>query len=204
MKDLHPTQKELLRLLVENVENPLTMRELSERLSIATPSVIYHHVAQLEKKGFLKRDPNNPANYQILADEPEKQIAYLNSYGAAHCGPNGSILDGTPEERIAISPRLLSYPTREAFLVRARGDSMTPGINNGDYVIARRMTEAKHGRVMVCVDNGEVKIKRIDIGQDDQIWLVSTNNTPPENAPRRASGDFRVEGLVTGILFRRF
>jgi repressor LexA len=127
----------------------------------------------------------------------------LNLYGAAQCGPTGSILDGNPTERIPISPRLLTFPTRDAFLVLARGDSMSPDINDGDYVIVRRTTEPKSGQTMVCVNNEEVLIKKIDVGRDGQTWLVSYNPAP-KYTPFRAASDFRVEGLVTGILFRRY
>jgi len=124
MKKLHPTQQKLLELLRKNIEDPLTIRELQEELDISSTSVVAHHINQLEKKGYLKRDPNNSSNYQILSDSPEKLITYLNLYRLAHCGPEGSILDGDPEERIPISSRIVTFPVKEAFMVKAKGDSM--------------------------------------------------------------------------------
>jgi repressor LexA len=202
MKELHPKQKKLVQLLQDNVENPLTIRELAERLGISSTSVVHHHISQLEKKGLLKRDPNNSSNYQVLSDDPDKQIAYLNLYGMAQCGPSGSILDGNPISRIPILTSLLSFPSREAFLVKARGDSMSPEINDGDYVIVRKSNDEPHGQVVVCVNNEEVLIKRLLVGQGGKRWLSSINQDN-KYMPFPSADDFRVEGLVKGLLFRR-
>ena len=93
MKRLHPTQKKLLVILKDNLDDPLTIREIQDILNISSTSVVAHHINQLEKKGYLKRNPNNPKDYQVLTDSPEKLITYLNLYGLANCGPKGSILD---------------------------------------------------------------------------------------------------------------
>jgi repressor LexA len=65
MRELHPVQEKLIRLLRNNITDPLTVRELQERLSISSPSVVHHHIQQLEKKGYLRRNPSNPKDYQI-------------------------------------------------------------------------------------------------------------------------------------------
>lgn len=66
---------------------PLTIREITEILNLSSTSVTYHHLMQLEKKGYIKRNPSNPSDYQILSDE-ERQLTYINLYGLAECGPN--------------------------------------------------------------------------------------------------------------------
>lgn len=198
MKELHDKQKKLIRLLLDNIGDPLTMKELAEQLEVASTSVVHHHITQLEKKGLLTRDPNNPSNYQIKSEEQEKQVAYLNLYGMAQCGPNGSILSGNPEDRIPVSTSLLNFPSRDAFLVRARGDSMVPRINPGDLVIARKTFEPINGQIVVCVNDGVALIKKIQILASNAILLHSFN---PEVGTLEAK-DFRVEGVVKGIAFR--
>src|SRR4030042_4766145 len=103
MKTLHPTQKKLLYLLKKNITEPLTIRELQSALGVSSTIIVHHHMEQLEKKGYLRRNPTNPKDYQILADSPEKTITYINLYGLAQCGPKGSILDCNPIDRIPIS-----------------------------------------------------------------------------------------------------
>lgn len=194
-KKLHPTQEAILRLLEENVTDPLTIREMQEILSLSTPSLVHHHLLQLEKRGYLRRNPNDPQDYQILVDSPERQFAYINVYGLAHCGPNGSILDGKPIDRIPISTKILGFKASEAFFVKAKGDSMVEKIHDGDLVIARRQNVARDGEIVVCVNNSEALIKKIQKNKN-HIILVSLNSFYP---PFIASNDFRVEGVVKGI-----
>ncbi len=195
-KNLHPTQKKLLELLIKNIDEPLTIREMQDVLDISSPSVVAHHLGQLEKKGYLKKNPYNPRDYQVLKGGPEKRITYLNLYGLAHCGPNGSILDGSPVDRIAISTRLLSFPSSEAFMVKAKGDSMMPKINDGDLIIVRKNRRPENNSIVACVNDGEALIKKYK-EEKNGIILISLNQKYP---PFLAKDDFRIEGEVKGII----
>lgn len=201
--NLHPLQKKLLDLLVKNVENPLTIREMQNILNASSTSVIAHHLSQLEKRGYLKKNPYNPKDYQVLKGAPEKQITYLNLYGLAHCGLKGSILDGNPIERIPISTRLLSFSASEGFMVKAKGDSMAPKINDGDLVIVKRASDVENGRIAVCVNSGEALIKKVQKEKTDgseRTILVSLN---PLYAPFLAAEGFKIEGEVRGFISRK-
>jgi repressor LexA len=202
MDDLHPTQVNLLRLLKESFDDPLSIRELQESLNLSSPSLVHHHILQLEKKGYLKRNPRNTLDYQLFPDEPEKKLAYLNLYDLAHCGPRGSLLDGNPAERIPISTALLSFPAREGFLVQAKGGSMRPRIWNGDFVIAQKAQAIIDKAIMVCVNEGEALIKQVNIQKNNVLLLISLN---PEYAPIvTTTKKFHVEGIVKGVISRNF
>ena len=194
MKKIHKTQQKLIKLLKDTITDPLTIREIQSRLDISSPSLVLHHMRQLEKKGYLRRNPTNPNDYQILADSPDKKITYLNLYGLAYCGPSGTILDDNPVDRIPISSQILGFPSSEGFMVKAKGDSMYPKINDGDLVIAKKTNEAENGSIVVCVNSGEALIKKIQ--KNGKIILVSVNQA---YQPFVASDDFRVEGIVRGI-----
>jgi repressor LexA len=199
-KDLHPIQDQLLKLLAQNTDDPLTVRELQEALEVSSTSVVAHHMSQLEKKGFLKRNPYNSKDYQVMGrHEPESPVAYLNLYGLAACGPEGSVLDGNPDERIPLSSQLLSFPAFEAFMVKAKGKSMEPRIFEGDYVIARKTQTAENGKVYVCVNDGQALVKRLQI--EGKIKILHSFN--PAFEPFIAANDFRVEGEVKGLISRK-
>jgi repressor LexA len=191
---LHKTQQDLLDLLEKHIDNPLTIRELQEELGASSSSVVQHHILQLERKGLLKRNPSNSRDYQILGTA-EKQIVYLNLYGLAQCGPSGSILDGVPLDRIPIASRLLKFPANEAFIVKAKGDSMEPTIKTGDLVIAQKKPPV-NGDVVVCVNNEVAIIKKLSM-KGSEIILSSTNS---KYEPILASDDFRVEGIVRNVI----
>jgi repressor LexA len=197
MKKLHSVQKKLLKILKENITDPLTVRELQKELDISSPSVVHHHIQQLEKKGYLRRNPSNPKDYQVLADSPEKAITYLNLYGLAQCGPKGSILDGSPIDRIPIASRIIGFPAKEAFMVKAKGNSMSPKINNGDLVIAKKAKNADNGAIVICINNGEALIKRIQKSKSNEIILYSINSLVDPFVVN--DKHFRIEGIVRGV-----
>ncbi len=202
MKDtkLHKIQEKLLELLLKNSDSLLTIREIKALLEVSSTSIVARHLAQLEKKGFLKRNPHNPRDYQVLSQGPEKEIAWLNLYGLAQCGKNGTFLDNSPIDRIPIATRLLSFPSSEAFLVKAKGDSMLPKIKEGDFVIGRRITELGAFPLIICIDNGEALIKKVQVARSSVI-LLSLNT---EHSPFLASSDFRVVGEVRGVISREY
>ena len=195
--NLHTVQKDLLKILTENGDEPLTIRELQGELGVSSTSVVAHHLLQLEKKGYLKRNPFNPRDYQILKDGPEKQVSYLNLYGLAHCGPSGSVLDGNPIERIPVSTRMLTFAADDAFMVKAKGNSMEPKIHSGDLVIVRRVQDADNGSIVVCRNDGEVLIKKIRKEEEGKIILISLN---PEYPPFLAAEDFEIAGEVKSVI----
>lgn len=194
MKKLHPIQQKLIKILKSNITDPLTIRELQKELGLSSTSVVHHHIQQLEKKGYLRRNPNNAKDYQILADSPDKKITYINLYGLAHCGPKGNLLDDTPIDRIPIATQILGFSSSEAFMVKAKGNSMSPTINDGDLVIARKAKDAENGSTVVCINDGETLIKKIQLGKEK--ILVSKN---PSYEPFVAAKDFRIEGVVRGV-----
>lgn len=200
MTSLHPVQKRLIALLKENLDSPLTIRELRDELGVSSTSTVFHHIKQLEKNGYLKRNPSNPRDYHLIMDNPEKPITYLNLYGLASCGPDGVLLDGDPEERIPISSKLLSFKAEDAFLVRAKGDSMEPRIFEGDLVIIKQRNDAKEGDIVLCVNDEKTMIKRIHYDKNDgenRVLLLSLNN---KYVPILAETDLSIVGIVKGVL----
>lgn len=197
MNNLHKNQVLLLRILEQNIESPLTIRDIQNELGFSSPSVVAHHIQQLEKKGYLKRNQSNPKDYQIFTN-PDNPIVYLNQYGNAQCGPNGSILDGNPIDKIPIASRLLKFPANEGFIVSAKGNSMYPQINEGDLVIAQKSHIANDGETIVCVLGEQVLIKKF-FKQNEHITLISTNN---ENySPIIIVDDyFKIVGIVKNII----
>lgn len=195
---LHKIQEQLIDLLIKNSDTHITIREMQRFLSISSTSIVAHHLMQLEKKGHLKRCPHNPREYRVSNQDPEKEIAWLNLYGLVQCGSSGMFLDDHPIAQIPIATRLLTFPSREAFLVKAKGDSMTPKINEGDYVIARRTDTIGGFPLIICINNGEALIKKVQ-PHGSSIILVSLNNAHP---PFLAADDFRIVGEVRGVISR--
>lgn len=200
MKALHPKQTELLEILKTNISDPLTMEELAERLNVSGKSVVFHHIKQLEKKGYLKRNPANPRDYIILKD-PERNVIYLKMYGMAKCGPEGTILDGQPTRIVPVDPSMIYFPACKGFMVEAKGDSMESLISPKDWLIVEQNHQPKNKDVVVCVNNGEVLVKRFT--QDRENVILESEN--PHYTPIIADKtSFHVEGIVRSIIKRSF
>ena len=197
MNDLHPRQIKLLKLLKDHIDSPLLMSELSRESEIYSPGVLYHHLRQLERKGYLKRNPDNPKDYNIM-DSPEKAIVYINKYGMAQCGPDGILLSGNVIDRIPIASSLLRFPASLAFIVEARGDSMEPKITNGDVIIVKKQNFAESGDLIVCVHNEKVFLKQFLIVAK-RVVLNSLNNKY-KLIEVFSGSDLRIEGVVKNIL----
>lgn len=126
-------------------------------------------------------------------------VSCLN-YGMAQCGPDGTLLSGDPEERVPIASQLIKFPAEDAFLVRAKGDSMQPKINEGDLVIARKSITADKGNIIVCALDGKVLIKKFH-SDGNQIILQSGNKDQNKYPPILAKNKkVKIEGIVKGVI----
>lgn len=197
MKPLHSKQQKILELLKKNADNPLTLNALSSEADIDSPGVLYHHLGQLEKKGYIKRNPNNPRDFVVM-DTPDDPVVRLPKYGMAQCGPEGTILSGDVIDRIPVLSVLLRFPAAEAFIVEAKGDSMEPKITEGDTIIAKKQSMPEDGDLIICVHNNRTMIKQfLKIGQ--RVILNSINPTH-KLIEVTAEDEFKVEGVVKNII----
>lgn len=196
MQDLHKNQLSIFRLLQDNQDNPLTIRQIQTTLDLSSPSVVLHHIQKLETKGYLKRNPSNPRDYQIFLS-PERPIVYINYYGYAQCGSSGTFLDGNPIDRIPIASKLLKFATEDAFIVKAKGDSMQSQINEGDLIIAQKSNVATNNDIVVCVLNNKVLIKKY-FKQHNTVTLISLNSST--HPPIIVNENLNIEGIVKNVL----
>src|SRR5947208_14669096 len=61
-------QQEIWDFLVDYVDGhgyPPTVREIGEKVGLASPSTVHAHLANLERAGYLKRDPTKPRALEL-------------------------------------------------------------------------------------------------------------------------------------------
>jgi len=199
MKRLHEKQGRILELLKENKSNPLTVAQLMKAIDVESPGVFYYHLNQLQKKGYMKYNPDNSKDYIVL-DKPEDSVVYVPKYGMAQCGPEGIMLDDNIEEQIPIASALLRFAATDAFIVEARGDSMEPKIIEGDIVIAQKKNTApENGEIIVCSHNSIAMIK-VFSKVDGLISLNSLKYHKYNPITVKEGDDFNIAGVVKHIL----
>jgi repressor LexA len=153
-------QQEIWNYLVEYVDRhgyPPTVREIGERVGLASPSTVHAHLANLERAGLLKRDPTKPRALELLGRERREvmqQAEVVEAQDVARLPLVGEIAAGGPllaEENIE---DYLPMPaaTKGDFLLRVKGDSMIEaGILDGDLVIVQRAQDARNGDIVVAL-----------------------------------------------------
>ena len=146
-------QQEIWDFLVDYVGRhgyPPTVREIGERVGLASPSTVHAHLANLERAGLLKRDPTKPRALELVGRERQEAHA-----GTVEKLPLvGQIAAGGPllaeenvEDHLAVPETL-----KGDFLLRVKGESMiNAGILDGDLVVVQRAQEARNGEIVVAL-----------------------------------------------------
>ncbi len=190
---LHPNQKAILELL--KTGESLSYQDIAERIGVSSRNTISHHINQLEDKGYLRRNPANPSDFRILKD-PADDITYLNLYGMAQCGPQGFLAEENVVERIPFSTKAFGVD-QNAFLMKARGDSMEPEIYENDLVLIIPTQEIIPGKPALVVHNDMPKIKKL-IASGNKIILNSIN--PNYQDEKINANDITIVGQVKSII----
>ncbi len=151
-------QQEIWDFLVDYVDRhgyPPTVREIGERVGLASPSTVHAHLANLERAGFLKRDPTKPRALELTGlRRPETRSTHAsNTQGLPLMGEiaaGGPLLaDENVEEYVDLPERLVGPAD---FLLRVKGDSMIDaGILEGDLVVVRKSDTAVNGDIVVAL-----------------------------------------------------
>src|SRR3954469_24264655 len=72
---LTPRQRRVLEVIRDSVERrgyPPSMREIGEAVGLTSTSSVSHQLATLERKGFLRRDPNRPRAVEVKVPAPAR------------------------------------------------------------------------------------------------------------------------------------
>ncbi len=208
-------QREIYEFVVRYVDEqgyPPTVREIGDSVGLASPSTVHAHLANLERAGYLRRDPTKPRALELVGRERAVQEpALVGEAGRIRMLPLvGQIAAGAPllaeenvEEYLAV-PQLLSSGVGEEFLLRVRGDSMIEaGILEGDYVVVRRQQTAQNGDIVVALAGEdeaaeEATVKRF-FREDGRVRLQPENAALEPLFPRHVQILGRVVGVFRSV-----
>jgi len=221
---LTPRQRRVLDEIRSSVERrgyPPSMREIGEAVGLTSSSSVSHQLATLERKGFLRRDPNRPRAIEVrhpdagLVTGPVAAPSY-DGGGSVHDLETGSG-DARPAAayvpvvgRIAAGGPILAEQAVEdvfplprqvvgegtLFMLQVQGDSMVDAaICDGDWVVVRQQQVADNGDVVAAMIEGEATVKTFK-RTDGHVWLM-----PHNPAYQPINGDeATVLGRVTAVL----
>ena len=191
---LTPRQRRVLDEIRSSVERrgyPPSMREIGEAVGLTSSSSVSHQLATLERKGFLRRDPNRPRAIEvILPGEPRREApvpvgADDTDSGEARPAPSyvpvvGRIAAGGPILAEQVVEDVFPLPRQlvgdgQLFLLRVSGDSMIEAaICDGDWVVVRQQPVADNGDIVAAMIEGEATVKTFK-RTAGHVWLLPHN-----------------------------
>ncbi len=199
-------QQEIWNYLVEYVDRhgyPPTVREIGERVGLASPSTVHAHLANLERAGLLRRDPTKPRALELLGRERrEPDSASADQLEIARLPLLGEIAAGGPLLAEQNIEEYLPMPasTKGDFLLRVKGESMIEaGILDGDLVIVQRAQDARNGEIVVALAGDDESLDEATV----KTFYREKNGIrlQPENASMEPirSPHVQVLGRVVGV-----
>lgn len=132
------------------------------------------------------------ANYKGSKEYTQWDVPTANATGF------GAAADDYAERGIDLNEQLIKNKPA-TFFMRVNSDAMLgAGIHNGDVVIVDRSIEAKNGKVIIAVLDGEMLIRRFEINENKKRLLPSTKKLSPIEI--NESNTFSVWGVVTYVI----
>jgi repressor LexA len=208
---LTPRQRRVLEVISNSVDRrgyPPSMREIGEAVGLTSTSSVAHQLSTLQRKGFLKRDPNRPRAVEVVmsakgsVDDEDTGVgdrtpapAYVPVVGRIAAG--GPVLAEQVVEDVFPLPRQL-VGEGTLFLLRVAGESMIDAaITDGDWVVVRQQAVADNGDIVAAMIDGEATVKTFQ-RRDGGVWLMPAN---PTYQPIRGD-EATILGKVTAVLRR--
>ncbi len=206
-KGLTPRQKKILETIQRSVAAhgyPPSMREIGDTVGLASLSSVTHQLSQLERMGYLRRDPKRPRAMEILLpltlgqDPVQRQEDNLHesaepqldrsmeltssAVDAAMVPLVGRIAAGGPILADQVVEDVMPLPRQlvghgDLFMLRVSGDSMIDAaICDGDWVVVRRQHTAENGDVVAALLDDEATVKTFR-QRDGHTWLLPQNTS---------------------------
>jgi repressor LexA len=201
----------VIRDSIERHGYPPSVREIGEAVGLSSASSVAHQLSVLQKKGWLRRDPNRPRALDVRlpgeavpglpaagpgVDEPATPAAaYVPVVGRIAAG--GPVLAEQAVEDVFPLPREL-VGEGTLFSLKVTGDSMVEAaICDGDWVVVRQQPTAENGEIVAAMIDGEATVKTYK-RRDGHVWLLP-HNPAYEPIP---GDDATILGRVVSVLRR--
>lgn len=182
-------QRTILNVIRSSVPSrgyPPSIREIGDAVGLTSTSSVAHQLRTLERKGYLRRDPNRPRAVDVRGVDddvaaPATEVAgsdalpeptFVPVLGRIAAG--GPILAEEAVEDVFPLPREL-VGDGTLFLLKVVGDSMVEAaICDGDWVVVRQQHVADNADIVAAMIDGEATVKTFKRA-GGQVWLMPHN-----------------------------
>jgi repressor LexA len=178
---------QVIRASVTERGYPPSIREIGDAVGLTSTSSVAHQLRTLERKGYLRRDPNRPRAVDVRgADDVVTPLVSTDVAGSdalpeptfvpvlGRIAAGGPILAEEAVEDVFPLPREL-VGEGSLFLLKVVGDSMVDAaICDGDWVVVRQQNVADNGDIVAAMIDGEATVKTFKRTRG-QVWLMPHN-----------------------------
>ncbi|MEP6626149.1 MAG: transcriptional repressor LexA [Acidimicrobiia bacterium] len=179
---LTPRQQQVLEFVDSEVRRkgyPPSVREIGEAVGLSSSSTVHAHLAALQDKGYLRRDPTKPRAIEVCFEPSSGAI--VDRRPVVHVPLLGDVAAGTGvlaaeniEETMPLPEDLTG--DGQLFMLRVRGDSMIEaGIFDRDYVVVREQPTATNGDIVVAGIPGDEATVKTYLAKNGKIILRPAN-----------------------------
>ncbi|MEI7914543.1 MAG: transcriptional repressor LexA [Mycobacteriaceae bacterium] len=177
---------EVIRASVTSRGYPPSIREIGDAVGLTSTSSVAHQLRTLERKGYLRRDPNRPRAVDVRGSEDVATAVTTDVAGSdvlpeptfvpvlGRIAAGGPILAEEAVEDVFPLPKEL-VGEGSLFLLRVVGESMIDAaICDGDWVVVRQQSVADNGDIVAAMIDGEATVKTFK-RTGGQVWLMPHN-----------------------------
>jgi len=204
--NLTSRQREILEVIDRYMRErgyPPSVREIGEAVGLTSPSTVHNHLASLQRRGLLRRDPTKPRAIEVRWD-PSSDAA-LERRPSRSVPLLGDVAAGTDVLAQENVEELLPLPADfvgdgDLFMLRVRGDSMIDaGILDGDTLVVRKQEDASNGDIVVALvgddESADEATVKTFYRENDRVRLQ------PENSALEPifANHVQVIGKVVGV-----
>ena len=174
---------------------PPTLQEIAGHLHVSGNLGVLRHLKALEREGLITRSPGSSRSI-ALTNRVERGSVLLPLVGSVRAGVPELAMEEI-EAHIAVDPALVK--SRDAFLLRVKGDSMIEAhIVEGDLAVIRPQSTAENGEIVVALIDGEATMKRF-FHEGERIRLQPENLSMEPIFIASDTLDVAIVGKVTGL-----
>lgn len=157
-------QQEILEYIKNTILKkgyPPAVREICEAVQLKSTSSVHSHLAALEDKGYIRRDPTKPRTIEILDDTfnfNRREMVNIPVVGTVAAG-EPILAEENIEDYFPFPAEAL--PNAETFMLHVKGESMIgAGILPGDRLIVEQRSTAENGEIVVALLDDSATVKR--------------------------------------------
>ncbi len=171
---------------------PPSVREIGEAVGLKSSSTVHAHLGQLQKKGYIRRDPTKPRAIELTSNK--SAIVRVPVVGRVAAGE--PILATENIEETFPLPVSFLNTSKQVFMLTIKGNSMIKaGIYEGDFIVVRQQNTADDGDIVVALIGEEATVKRF-FKEKNAIRLQPENDDLEPIIVR----DLTILGKVIGVL----